>query len=221
MVTNLPDVPHILDLGCGTGSQTIALAKLLGGHIIALDKHQPYLDVLSQQAQKEHLSNVIKPVRGDLLFLDFPDQSFDLIWSEGAIYIAGFKKGIMSCKPLLKKNGYLVVSEISWTDSVNRPSELKEFWNKEYPGMKSIQESLKIIRESGFELVHYFPLPEEDWWTHLYHPLNARLKKLREKYSGNTEALEMIEYVQKEIHFREIYADHYGYFFYIMKKSEL
>jgi ubiquinone/menaquinone biosynthesis C-methylase UbiE len=222
MVKDLPDYPNILDLGCGTGFQTITLAKQLGGHISALDKHQPYLDALSVKAEEEDLSNVIEPVHGDLLLLDFPDQSFDLIWSEGAMYIAGFENGIQSCKPFLKKDGYLVVSEISWIDdSRNRPVELADFWQQEYPGMKSVQESINIIQDSGYEMVNYFALPEEDWWTHLYHPLNTRLEMLRRKYTDNAKAMEMIEFVQKEIHLREMYASHYDYIFYIMKKTEL
>ena len=40
------EVPDILDIGCGTGDQTIELAKLSMGNILALDNHRPFLDQL-------------------------------------------------------------------------------------------------------------------------------------------------------------------------------
>ncbi|MGE5484827.1 MAG: hypothetical protein ACM3X4_07420 [Ignavibacteriales bacterium] len=48
-----------------------------------------------------------------MLQLSFPPESFDLIWSEGAIYIMGFGNGLTAWKPLLRRGGYVVVSELS------------------------------------------------------------------------------------------------------------
>jgi len=50
---------QVLDIGCGTGAQTLTLAKLIKGKIIATDTHQPYLDQLSQKAKQENLSDKI------------------------------------------------------------------------------------------------------------------------------------------------------------------
>ena len=44
MLQNLPPNPKILDVGCGTGMQTIDVAKLSHGQIIALDIVQPFLN---------------------------------------------------------------------------------------------------------------------------------------------------------------------------------
>ena len=35
--------------------------------------------------------------------MSFDDETFDLIWAEGSIYIAGFVRGIRDWKRLLKK----------------------------------------------------------------------------------------------------------------------
>ena len=37
---------RVLDLGCGNGAQTIALAQAIAGTILAVDNHQPFLDEL-------------------------------------------------------------------------------------------------------------------------------------------------------------------------------
>jgi len=36
-----------VDIGCGPGMQTLELARISGGRIVAVDNHQPFLDVLS------------------------------------------------------------------------------------------------------------------------------------------------------------------------------
>ena len=41
--------PNILDIGCGSGAQTLELARLTDGHITAIDTHQPFLARLQTQ----------------------------------------------------------------------------------------------------------------------------------------------------------------------------
>src|SRR5262249_11799155 len=52
--------------------------------------------------------------RASMSALDFPDASFDLIWSEGAIYVMGFAEGLRAWKRLLKPHGAIAVTELSW-----------------------------------------------------------------------------------------------------------
>jgi len=53
LLKNIPSTPKILDIGCGRGMQTIELAKLSNGIVTALDNHQPFLDLISEDAKKE------------------------------------------------------------------------------------------------------------------------------------------------------------------------
>ena len=52
MLKDLPENPRILDIGCGPGMQTIELAKLSGGQIVAVDNHQPFLEQLKITLKK-------------------------------------------------------------------------------------------------------------------------------------------------------------------------
>ena len=57
---DLPAEPLILDIGCGPGMQTLELARLSGGKIIALDNHQGFLDKLIEDAKRENLEDQIE-----------------------------------------------------------------------------------------------------------------------------------------------------------------
>ena len=94
MVAGLPRPPRILDVGCGPGAQTIDLARATGGSIVAMDLHQPFLHELAARAKEAGVTSHISPIRMSMFAMSFASQSFDLIWSEGAIYIRGFEAGL-------------------------------------------------------------------------------------------------------------------------------
>jgi ubiquinone/menaquinone biosynthesis C-methylase UbiE len=84
---SLPDLalqPNILDVGCGSGMQTLELARISTGTITALDNYQPFLDDLRRRAQSAGLDNKIDILNGSMFELPFARGTFDLIWSEGA-----------------------------------------------------------------------------------------------------------------------------------------
>ena len=169
MIGHLGKDLKILDLGCGPGKQTIDLAKNLDGQVIAIDTHTPFINELTLNAEKQGLGNKIEAISASMTEMPFEYSSFDLIWGEGSIYNMGFKKGIKEMYKYLKDNGYLAVSEISWLKD-NPPKEVYDFWNNSYSEMESINENLKDINNSGYEIIGHFTLPEEAWWKY-YNPM--------------------------------------------------
>lgn len=218
LIKDLPVQTNILDIGCGTGTQTFQLAYNLGGTIYALDNHKPYLELLRQKANQLGYSDSVIPVYGEMNQLEFMPGYFDVIWAEGSIYIMGFDNGLNYLKPFLKDTGYLAVTEITWLRN-NQPKELLAFWEQEYAAMTSLEGNLKTIEQAGYDLVDYFNLAPVAWWDDFYTPLEERLATMREKYIENESALETIEFVQLEIDLYRKYPDFYGYVFYIMKKG--
>ena len=218
LIPQLPDSPQILDVGCGPGAQTMVLAKTTGGLITAVDFHKPYLEELMSRATTEGVTAQIQTLELDMRELNFDDASFDLIWAEGSIYIIGVESGLSSWRRFLKPTGCIAFTEVSWlTDEPE--SEVRKFWDEAYPEMRTIEENVALISQSGFELIESFTLPEKDWWSDYYTPLELRLLVLRDKYSSNVEALKQINSTQEEI---EIYRKHsksYGYVFYIARRE--
>jgi len=210
--------PKILDIGCGTGDQTITLAKISKGAITAIDIHQPYLDDLNKKIQKQKLQNQIKTENKSMLKLNYPKNSFDIIWAEGSIYAIGFEKGLLEWKQYIKPKGYLAVHEMTWLKH-NPPKEIKNYWEKNYSEMTTIENNLKTIKKCEYKTLEYFPLPEDAWWDFYYNPLEQRLKKLKTKYKNNPEALKTINKEQEEINLYKKYNKWYGSVFFIMQKN--
>lgn len=126
-IENLSVQSRIADLGCGTGTQTITLARHTPGQIVGLDLFPDFISIFEQNIQKLDLQDRVKGIVGSMDDLPFGKEEFDLIWSEGAIYNIGFQHGLHTWREYLRKGGYVAVSEVSWfTDK--RPAEINDFW---------------------------------------------------------------------------------------------
>jgi ubiquinone/menaquinone biosynthesis C-methylase UbiE len=106
---------RILDIGCDSGVPTIELARLSEGQITALDINEPLRDRLNKRIEEAAFSNRVKTVKCSMFEMDFPDESFDIIWAEGSISAIGFEKGLRELSRLLKPARFMVVQMILGT----------------------------------------------------------------------------------------------------------
>jgi SAM-dependent methyltransferase len=213
MLPSLPPSPRILNIACGPGAETVALAQATKGTITAVDTHQPFLDDLTRRATQAGVIEHIHPRNASMFDLKF-DEPFDLIWSEGAIYIIGFERGLREWHRLLKPGGFIAITEISWLKPTP-PEAPRTFWGEAYPGMKTVEQNLAHLTAVGYRSLGHFTLPKIDWWDNYYHPMAARIETLREKYADNPEAGRVLDLEYAEIELYRHYSDWYGYVFYI------
>jgi ubiquinone/menaquinone biosynthesis C-methylase UbiE len=216
-LAGLPEHPEILDIGCGTGGQTMVLAKLTPGKITALDNHAPFIKKLKRDAVKAGCADRIQCVVGDMASMSFPKRSFDVIWSEGAAFVMGFNNALKAWRPLLRPKGYMALSELVWFKK-RAPKEVKDFFAREYLDMKYYEHIFSIIESAGYKMIDYFPLPGKSWWTDYYTPAEKKLAEMRRKYQNNKKAQAIFDSFQLEIDMHRKYSKYYGYGFYIMQK---
>jgi len=217
MIKELPPEPRILDIGCGPGIQTLELAKLTSGHIVALDLMPRMVERAKEAADREGLAHRIEFVQMDMNEKDFQEESFDLIWSEGAIYLMGFARGLKKLKRFVKGGGYVAVSEAVWLKP-DPPEEVLKFW-EEYPEIDTVEEKIRVINELGYIHVGSFVLPHESWTRDYYDHLERRADLLEEDWKEEPEEVQgVIQDARNEIKVFREYHDYYGYCFFVMKR---
>ena len=191
------DKPHILDVGCGSGVPTVELAIMSNGNVVGIDIDPFLLQELNRKIQKMEFSSRVKTKRCSMLKLDFPDESFHIIWVEGAIRTIGFERGLKSWRRLLKTNGFLVVHE----------------------EIRTVENDLEKISSFGYKLLAHFLLPEDAHWIDYYKPLENRIKELFHKYKNNSIARRTLKKLQNEIIMVKRNLKDYRSGFYLMQKN--
>lgn len=217
MITDLPAFPRILDVGCGPGMQTVELLRITAGTVVALDFLPEMIARVSAEAQKAGVSDRLETLQLDMKDMDFDRSTFDLIWSEGAIYNLGFEVGIKTVQPFLKPRGYVAVSEVVWLKP-DPPSEVVEFW-REYPEIDTVSSKTEIIEKAGYESIGSFILPATAWTESYYDPMEERIAEKEKEWTSISEAEEVLEEARNEISLFRRYSDYYGYAFFVMRSK--
>ena len=214
LCAGLPAPARVLDIGCGPGMQSLAIARSRNAQVVAVDVDETFLAQLNQSARAAVLADRITTRALDMNELPFNDGEFDLVWSEGAAYIMGFAAALRQWRPLLRPGGYLMVSELCWTTHP-RPRPVAEFFAEAYPPMTDVASRLADIAAHSYDVVGHLTLPDEGWWTHYYTPLEKKLPSLRARYAHDQAAGELIDATQREIDMRRQYSDAYCYEYFV------
>ena len=216
-IPGLSNRTKIADLGCGTGFQTMVLAEKTEATITALDLFAGSIDKLNARAESLGLQERVRGIVGSMDDLQFQDEEFDIIWSEGAIGNIGFERGLAHWKRFLKKEGYVAVTYESWfTDE--RPAEIEKWWTNAVPGISTIAHNISIMQKTGFIPAAAFVLPETCWTENYFAPQKARHEEFLKKHPGNKTAENMIAFMRREAELYTKYKSYYGYVFYVGRK---
>jgi ubiquinone/menaquinone biosynthesis C-methylase UbiE len=188
--------PRILDIGCGSGVPTLELAKLSDGEVTGIDIDQSCIDEFNRKIKEENLSNRVKAINLSLFELKFPDEAFDVVWSEGVIRKIGFERSVKEWRRLLKHGGYLVIH---------------------YP-MSRVADALLRIPQHGYRLEDTVQLPADAWWTEFYKPLEEKMGALLHKYGNSSASLKLLKQYKNEMDMVKTNPSNFVCAFYIMKK---
>ena len=218
LIPPLPRDAQILDIGCGQGASTFELLRLAKARVTAIDLYEPFLEKLNARASRENISDerlLIK--RADMTALPFHEGEFDLIWSEGAIYLVGFAKGLKLWRRFLKPGGHVAVTECTWLTEDPSP-DTRAFWNEAYPSMGTVASNVAAAERAGYEVIATQVLPPEDWWDEYFTPMRARIAEMRRTYGEDAESVLASE--EAEIALFENNPGQYSYVFYIMRRKD-
>ena len=192
------DNPRILDIGCGSGVPTIELASLSKGQVTGIDIDAELIDRFKEKIAEAGLEDRMTAQKCSMFEMDFPAESFDIIWSEGSIFVIGFAAGLRKWRRFLKPEGFLVVHDEEG----------------------NLREKKGQIPAQGYDLLHFFVLDEKMWWEEYFTPLDKHIRELRAKPPTDPKLLALVDVDQREVEKVKRNPKLTRSVYFIMKKKE-
>ena len=195
--TMLPPMqsPSILDIGCGSCIPSIALCRMSGGTVTAVDIDESLLRKAARNIRDAGLQTRIRLVRGSLFSLPFRRECFDILWCEGAVFPMGFSNAITAWRPYIADGGFCVLHDDA-SDTVKK---------------------LSSVTKAGYTLIDHFTLSPKIWWDYYYGPLEIELAKLPPSNDGNSISFPLI---REEISGYKKNPARYSSVFILMQKTD-
>jgi trans-aconitate methyltransferase len=185
-VAATPAQARIMDAGCGSGADTLTLAKERPrARIEAVDKIAQFVEAAKRRTAP--FGDRVQVRQGDMAQLQGP---YDLIWCAGAIYFLGVTEGLRAWRPALAPGGAVAFSEPCL---LPRPSDAaRAFW-AEYPQITDVAGIRGRVADAGFRVLGE-QMQIGDAWEAYYIPMARRIAALRPGATGAlAEALDAAE----------------------------
>ena len=165
---------HVIDIGCGTGDTTAALARAVGltGHVLGVDISEPLITA----ARAHRLDNATFVV-GDAATHPFQTGHYDLVFSRfGVMFFADPVAAFRNIRRALKPAGRLVF--IAWRTPQENPwgttpvRAAQPFLppqprpGPEDPGQFAFGDRARVERilgEAGFKALRFEPIDRQIW----------------------------------------------------------
>ena len=155
---------RVLDIGCGIGGPAFVLASKYGANVTGIDIEPQLIDQARNRAERLGLSSSCEFVKVDPGPMQFPDESFDVVFSAGVIMTIDRQEEVLAeALRVLKPGGTLTVYD--WMKPEGDYSDDMRYWFKmeriSY-SMKTFAEYQEMLRGAGFidiELVD-----SSDWY---------------------------------------------------------
>jgi ubiquinone/menaquinone biosynthesis C-methylase UbiE len=108
---------RILELGCGAGEGSVYFA-IHGAEAVATDISGGMIQVVKEVAK--HHGTQVEALKMTAEKIDFPDQSFDVVYGNGVLHHVDFRKAVAEAARVLKPGGKAIFIEpLSYNPVIN------------------------------------------------------------------------------------------------------
>jgi phosphoethanolamine N-methyltransferase len=178
---------RVLDIGCGIGGPAFVLARKYGAQVTGIDLEPQLIARAARRAAELGLSQQTDFRTVSLGPLPFPDRSFDLVFTSGALTQTADKTGMIAeCFRVLKPGGVLTCYD--WLkDDAPISDDMRYFFK-----MEGLSYNLITLAELGRQLaasgfVDVISEDASDWYRR-----ESRSEYERMRGEGRTRAVELI-----------------------------
>ena len=160
---NLGADTRVLDLGCGYGSTARYLSANFGCSVTGTNISQRELDLARDRASEAGLGHLLSFEYEDFHNLAYPDDSYDVVWSQEAFLHAADKNAVLSeCHRVLKPNGSLIFTDILVRRDTPAGDRERIYNRVKSPDMWDMDGYRKALSRLAFRIDR-----EEDWSRHV------------------------------------------------------
>lgn len=208
---------RVADIGCGTGAQTVTLAKLLKGEIIAVDIFDTFLQKMKERIYRQNLQANISMLAASMDDLPFKKKNLTSYGLKVPYTISDSEKVLLIGKIFLRKEAFLLFLNYHGlqTAALNP-------WKTS--GSMNILKSVRHPRKSK-----YWKMPDTRYSDILfcrkivgpknyYIPLLKSHDNFIRKFGHISLAHKIVETDRQEMEFYSKYKEYYSYGFYIARK---
>ena len=206
---------QVLDIACGHGAASLNLARKFGCRATAIDIEESFIAEGTAIAKKEKLDKLIKFIAGDFNKQKFNANSFDMIVAEGgALSYIGRDDGLKRARRLLKKNGYIEISDLILRGKT-LSREVKDIFLSGDLDLETEESYRTLLKINGFEIV-FCSYVAKQYWEAYYENIKKNLQNRKGYFSDK----KVRESFNKEIRFfyKRRDLDQLGYLFIVAKK---
>ncbi len=163
-MVNIDSSTRILDIGAGYGGAAHYLANTFGCKVVCLNINPAQNDVNQQKINAIGLDEKVSVITGSYENIEglVKQQSFDIVWSQDAMFFSRFPKRIFKgVKYALKSQGQFIFSDLMRDKNCSSEMLASILSVQKIDSLCSVNEYQSIANAFGFEQRQFIEMPEQ------------------------------------------------------------
>jgi len=152
---NLKPGMRVLDVGCGTGGSAFYMARFYGVHVHGVDLSTNMINIAEERLKREdaEVQEKVKFEVDDITKVQYPNNSYDIIYSRDTILHIGDKEGLYAnLLKWLKPGGQLLVTDYCRGDQKHSQEFLDYVKSRGYD-LRTVKEYGQVLEAAGYKNV--------------------------------------------------------------------
>ncbi|HSC93194.1 MAG TPA: methyltransferase domain-containing protein [Gaiellaceae bacterium] len=152
-LAELREGERVLDVGAGLGGPARTLAERYGVRVVGVDLTAAFVEAARELTRKVGLDDRIEFVHADALALPFPDDSFDVAWTQHAAMNVPDKAGLYAeLHRVVRPGGRLAVYDVVAGAGGEPEYPLPWASRRELSFLVSAEELRRLLEGAGFRV---------------------------------------------------------------------